>query len=31
MTAEECTESGGVLFKRKCYVPALAPPKSLSR
>jgi len=28
MTAEECTESGGVLFKMKCYVPALAPPKS---
>jgi len=27
MTAEECTESGGVLFKGKCYVAPLAPPE----
>ncbi|HLK99675.1 MAG TPA: protein kinase [Myxococcaceae bacterium] len=27
MTAEECTVSGYVPFKGKCYVPALAPPK----
>jgi hypothetical protein len=27
MPAEECVENGGVLFKGKCYTPALAPPK----
>jgi serine/threonine protein kinase len=27
MTAEECTESGCVLFKGKCYAPAFAPLK----
>jgi len=27
MTAEECTESGCVLFKGKCYAPAFARPK----
>ncbi|HLL04859.1 MAG TPA: protein kinase [Myxococcaceae bacterium] len=28
MTAEECAGSGGVIFKGKCYVAPLAPPKS---
>jgi hypothetical protein len=27
MTTEECTNNGGVLFKGKCFGPALAPPK----
>jgi serine/threonine protein kinase len=26
MSAEECTESGSVLFKSKCYAPAFPPP-----
>jgi hypothetical protein len=27
MSAEACVENGSVLFKGKCYAPALAPPK----
>jgi len=27
VTAQECVENGGVLFKSKCFAPAHAPPK----
>jgi hypothetical protein len=29
MSAERCTQSGNVLLKGKCYVPAFAPPQKL--